>query len=138
NPWLGEIYINDSGHPIGALAHEMTHAISGEFGIPFFGYSMALPVSADGMIEGIAVAASFHDHGTGTPDEQSAAMLAEGLLPRPEHFLDLFGFRGDLADRAYTASGSFVHWLVATYGPDKFRAAYPWCRFRSVYGKELH
>lgn len=136
NPWKREIYIDDTGHPLAVLEHELVHVVSAEFGIPVFGYATRGFSLSPGLIEGIAVAASWHDTGRGTPHEQSAAMMKEGLLPKPEHFLGL-GFWGDRQARSYTAAGSFVRWLIETHGIESFRDAYARGNLEGVYRSTL-
>ncbi len=130
NPFRGEIYIQDVV-PNPVLEHELTHVVAAEFGLPVFGYSASV-----GLLEGIAVATSWHDHGRGTPHEQAAAMLADGLLPSPERFLGL-GFWGDRQARAYVAAGSFVRFLAERYGIDRVRRAYPWGGVAAAFGRPL-
>ncbi len=48
------------------------------------------------------------------------------------------GFHGRLIDRAdYDLSGSFVSFLIDTYGMDKFDQVYPTANYSLVYGKPL-
>lgn len=120
NPFRGEIYLNGAIYPHAVLEHELAHAVSAEFGIQPFGVSASV-----GLLEGIAVASSWHDTGRGNPHEQSAAMLAENLLPDAESFLGI-SFWGGRQARSYTAAGSFVRFLGDEYGMDRVRSAYAW------------
>lgn len=131
NPLRGEIYLNGAHYPHRVLEHELAHVVSAEFGIQPFGVSASV-----GLLEGIAVATSWRDNGRGTPHEQSAAMLAEDLLPPAESFLGL-GFWGGRQARSYTAAGSFVRFLGETYGMGEVRAAYAWGRLETVFGKPV-
>ena len=131
NPFRGEIYLNGAIYPHPVLEHELAHAVSADFGIQPFGVS-----SSVGLLEGIAVATSWHDTGRGSPHEQSAAMLAEGLLPPAKSFLG-FGFWAGRQARSYTAAGSFVRFLGETYGMEKVRAAYAWGRVEKTFGKPV-
>lgn len=136
NPWRREIYINDDGYPHAVLEHELTHVVSAEFGVPVFGYSMGGPLPNAGLIEGIAVATSWHDRGRGDPHAQSAAMLKEGILPEPSGLVGIT-FWGDRQSRAYTAAGSFVRFLVEAYGIEKVKSAYAWGDLAGATGKDL-
>ena len=119
------------------LQHELTHVVASQFGIPIFGISMHHGVLPNiGLIEGIAVASAWHDDGTGTPHEESAAMMRANMLPDPESFLGL-GFWGGRGAVSYTAAGSFVRFLADTYGIDRVRRAYAWSDFDGAFGKSV-
>ena len=130
NPYQGEMYLNGADYPHRVLEHELAHVVSAEFGSPWL-FSMT---SRIGLLEGVAVATAWHDLGRGTPHEQSAAMLREGLLPPARNFLGL-GFWADRQARAYTAAGSFVRFLGERYGMDKVRAAYARAGIEETFGR---
>ncbi len=130
-----EIYVTDYGYPHPVIEHELAHIVSGEicgiFGLPWNGL-----VPNVAFLEGIAVAAAWHDRGSGTPHEQSAAMLKEKLLPSAEKIAGL-GFWTDRQARAYTAAGSFLRFLGDTYGVEKVREAYRHTSVEEAFGKDL-
>lgn len=135
NPWKGEIYVDEQLGESSVIRHEIAHAVSGQFG-GLFGISWTGLVPNIGFVEGLAVAADWHDNGEGNPHQRSAAMMAEGLLPDPQRFLGL-GFWLDRQERSYTAAGSFIRFLADRYGIEKVRQAYAWSDFRGAFGKPL-
>src|SRR5262249_55508801 len=72
-----------------------------------------------------------------TPHEACAAMDSLGLLPDVSRALSAWGFWTLPGARAYTACGSFVRYLVDTYGMDHFRRLWRRGDFDHAYGKSL-
>ncbi len=123
------------------FTHELAHVFSREFGLPLLNASISV-----GLVEGVAVALEPPDGGP-TPREQvSAAILSDGsaleALARSRDLsqaiaarLSPLGFWTDRGAVSYTAMGSFVQFLIETYGIERFKRAYAWADFDSVYGK---
>lgn len=132
NPYRREIYIDTAKINHGVLKHELVHAFSGEFGWPVLGYSNKM-----GLIEGIAVAADWTSSGRRDPHREAAAMQLDGELPDPADIMGIATFYAARPAVAYSTMGSFVRFLVDTYGIEKFREVYPWAKFERVYGKNL-
>ncbi|GIV59867.1 MAG: hypothetical protein KatS3mg043_0956 [Rhodothermaceae bacterium] len=118
--------------------HELAHVFSRSFGLPGLRASLSV-----GLVEGFAVAMEPPD-GLPTPHEQvlSAALrrtggnpgalaLAETLAPR----LSPLGFWTGRSAVSYTTMGSFVRYLIDTYGAAAFRQVYARANFEAVYGK---
>jgi len=89
-----------------------------------------------GLHEGIAVAADW-DEGRLTPHQWSKAMRRLGVAPPIEKIMGAFGFWTELSSRSYTLAGSFVRFLVDTYGIETFKRVYPTGNFKKHYRKEL-
>ena len=123
-PWLAEIHVHEEGVPHPILRHELVHALAsataaGPLRVPA---RAGLVVNA-GLVEGLAVAlevpaGGFDVHGL------ARAMRDEGRLPPLTALLGAGGFLGAAPARAYTASGSFLRFLLDRYGPGPVRAAY--------------
>jgi tetratricopeptide (TPR) repeat protein len=137
-PWRREVHINALGVPHPVAKHELVHALAAPYGNGFFRVTSEWGglVLHTGIIEGLAVAAdnpvddlSLH--------EWSAAMKRKGLLPNVRDALSPRGFFFANASRAYTASGSFLRFLVETYGSEKVKKLYAKGDFEGAYGQSL-
>ena len=114
-------------HPI--IKHELVHALTTDWH-PFLKVSLKL-----GLHEGIAVAADWNE-GKLTPHQWSKAMRVLGVAPTIEQIMGL-GFWGQASSRSYMIAGSFVRYLVDTYGVEVFKRVFPTGNFRDVYSKSL-
>lgn len=141
-PWRSEIYINHAPFPHPVLRHEIAHVVSGEFGSALFKVSASgpfdLPIKFNvGLIEGIAVAADWPDRFSHslTPHQNIRALIELDMLP-PVETLFSTGFFAFSSSRSYTVSGSFVRYLLETYGIDPLQKVYAnGGDFSSVYPK---
>jgi tetratricopeptide (TPR) repeat protein len=129
-----ELHVNAARYPHPVLRHEMAHL----FAAHLHRWMPICPLI--GLHEGIAVAAEWREESARlglTPDEACAGMDSLGVLPDPGSILGAFGFWTAPGARAYTAAGSFVHYLVETQGMDRFRQLW-WTRdFAKAYGRPL-
>ena len=114
-------------HPI--IKHELVHALTTDWH-PFFKVSLKL-----GLHEGIAVAADWNE-GKLTPHQWSKAMRELGVAPTIDQIMGL-GFWAQASSRSYMLAGSFVRYVVDTYGIEAFKRVFPTGNFRGVYGKSL-
>lgn len=129
-----EFHINASHYPHPVLRHEMAHI----FAAHFSRWLRICPLI--GVHEGIAVAAEWREESARqglTPDEACVAMDSLGVLPDLRQTMTWFGFWSQASRRVYTASGSFVHYLVERYGMDRFRVLWSRRDFVSAYGRDL-
>ena len=123
-PWLDEIHLNRVGfdHPV--IRHELAHVVLGIFAPP----PLRIPTSACiipqmALVEGAAEAFEW-DTGQLNPHEWSAAMREAKRAPDLRALLGPGGFYNQGSDTAYTLSGSFVAWVIDTYGMDKLETIY--------------
>ncbi|MEM6960849.1 MAG: hypothetical protein AAF550_03795 [Myxococcota bacterium] len=124
-PWRREIYLQQRPWPHPVLAHEVVHIVAGEFGRGPFRIAATLGglLPKFGLIEGVAVAVAWDLREQLTPHEWSKAMLELGSLPDLDQVMGLrFGTLS--ARRSYSASGSFVRFLLDTEGAEVVRHAY--------------
>jgi tetratricopeptide (TPR) repeat protein len=145
-PWEREIFVQNDRFPAGHLRHELAHVFAAGFGDRLFGVSLAwrwwgpipVPRLASGLIEGVAEAADYGDpDGRSTVHQEARAIVAEGRAP-PLRSLVGAGFSAVAGARAYTLAGSFCHFLLREYGPDRLRAIYRSAGdFPAVYGQPL-
>ncbi len=123
-PWITSMYLNSAVFPHPTLKHELVHVVAGAFGAEPFGVSARnLVMINPGLTEGIAVAV---DWPAGRFDRHtwSAALRAIGKAPPIEQLFSPVGFWTAAAGRSYTLAGSFVRYLLTTYGPGPLIAAY--------------
>ena len=121
------INFEDFPHPI--LKHELAHVLTSE-------WHSFLPISLKlGLHEGIAVAAEW-DSGDLDPHQWTKAMHDLGIAPSIQKIMGL-GFWLQPGALSYTVAGSFVRFLIDTYGIEKFKYAFPTGNFEKTYNKNL-
>ncbi len=141
-PWRREIYLDHRAFPHGSLRHEIAHAVASEFGDPIFGVAMqkiyGIPLASPGLIEGLAVAIDWPGgYDRLTPHEAVRALQAMGKRPSIAQLLSLQFFTFSSAT-GYTTAGSFLRFLLDTYGPERLRKIYrSGGEFEEAYGKPL-
>lgn len=122
-------HINYEDFPHSILKHELAHALTSDWH-PILKVSLKI-----GLHEGIAVAADW-DEGRLTAHQWSQAMRQLRIAPTMQQIMGL-GFWAQSSSRSYTLAGSFVRFLVDTYGIDKFKGVFPTGNFSKVYNKPL-
>ncbi len=141
-PWRREIYLDHRSFPHGSLRHEIAHAVASEFGDPVFGVAMqkihGIPLASPGLIEGLAVAIDWPGgYERLTPHEAVRALQAMGKRPSIAALLSLQFFTFSSAT-GYTTAGSFLRFLLDTYGAERLRKIYrSGGEFEAAYGKPL-
>nr|MBA3452004.1 hypothetical protein [Deltaproteobacteria bacterium] len=148
-PWRREIYLEHRGFPHSSLRHEIAHAVAAEFGtwpfdvaatnvLPLPG-RLGLPFLANpGLIEGLAVAIDWPGrYDRMTPHESVRALQEMGKQPSIRQLLSLQFFSVSSAT-GYTTAGSFLKYLLDTYGAGPLRSVYRSAGdFEAAYGKPL-
>lgn len=133
--WLHEMHITWRGYGDHKLAHELAHIFTEPFGAGPLALSMQAGVGVNmGLVEGAAAAADWPTEEL-SPHQASAALRRLELAPGISYIVDASGFWTQSSGRAYTLVGSFVRFLIDTYGVEKFKAAYPTGDFAAAYGK---
>lgn len=135
--WLGEMHILWDGPGDDMLGHEMAHLFlrnDGTGPLSLATVGGVLPLMA--LVEGAASAAAW---GADDLDDHawSAAIYELELGASVASVLGPSGFWSQPSGQAYTLTGSFVRWLVDTYGAVNFRRMYGHGEFKAVYGKSL-
>ena len=129
DPFGHGFHIHVQGFPHPVLKHELAHV----FTVPWSPLKVSLKI---GLHEGIAVAADWNE-GRLTGHQWAKAMRQMGLAP-PLSGIMGFGFWGHAGARSYLLAGSFVRFLVDTYGIEKFKAVFPTGNFAKHYGRDLY
>lgn len=130
DPINHEMHLNDQDFPHPLLKHELAHVFASQIH-PVFRGSLKM-----GLHEGIAVAAEWDD-GALSIHQWSRAMQELGIAPPVQSVMSAWGFWTESASRSYTQAGSFVRFLVDTYGMSSFGQAFPTGNFRKAYSKPL-
>lgn len=129
DPFGYGFHIHTQGFPHPVLKHELAHV----FTIPWSPLKVSLKI---GLHEGIAVAADWEE-GRLTGHQWAKAMRQMEIAP-PISGIMGFGFWGHAGSRSYLLAGSFVRFLVDTYGIEKFKGVFPTGNFMRHYGKDLY
>lgn len=123
-PWLFEAHVADAPLPHPVLRHEIAHAVSAAIaGGPLRVPARAGILVSAGLVEGLAVALEV-PRSEWTVHEWSRAARDLGLLPDLARIVGPAGFWTQAPARAYTATGSFLAFLLARHGPEKTTRAY--------------
>ena len=128
DPFGHGFHIHAQGFPHPVLKHELAHV----FTVPWSPLKVSLKI---GLHEGIAVAADW-DEGRLTGHQWAKAMREMGVAP-PLSGVMGFGFWGHAGSQSYLLAGSFVRFLVDTYGIEKFKGVFPTGNFVKHYAKDL-
>ena len=129
DPFGYGFHIHAQGFPHPVLKHELAHV----FTVPWSPLKVSLKI---GLHEGIAVAADW-DEGRLTGHQWAKAMRQMEIAPPLSEIMG-FGFWGHAGARSYLLAGSFVRFLVDTYGIEKFKGVFPTGNFAKHYGKNLY
>jgi len=136
-PWLRQLHVHthSMGDPL--LTHELAHVMLGALSPS----ALKLPASFGfvplaGVMEGAAVGAE-RGGGLLTTHQWARAMRDIGRAPDMEDILTGAGFWTRSAPLAYTASGSFVSFLLERFGPECFARLYGGAGFDEAYGSSI-
>lgn len=124
-----QILPTDASDPI--LVHELSHVVAAPIGISMLHISPRI-----GLLEGLATSFQTAQMGLSV-HEWAKAMVDLNKLPDLTQSLDALSFWKENPTRVYLASGSFVQWIMDTYGVDKFKKVYHGDSFDSIYQMPL-
>lgn len=118
--WKHEIHLVESDPFSTTPRHEMAHLFAETFGNRPLGLAGAWGIPAMGWVEGLAMAAEwpFDAYDLHT---WSAALLSQSQTAPLSPLGLIYGFWSMPPRAAYTLVGSYVRWLVDTYGMDKVK-----------------
>jgi hypothetical protein len=137
-PWRNEVYLQLGGWPHPVLFHEIVHVVAGNVGRGPFRVSGGIEglIPSPGIIEGVAVAVAWDEREDLTPHQWARALVEIGHAPSIAETEGL-GFLLQPASRAYTASGSFVRWILETRGNEAVRRLYRTGSYEEALGMPL-
>ncbi|MEE2900739.1 MAG: hypothetical protein VYC39_00325 [Myxococcota bacterium] len=134
-PWQNEIHIHGTSIPHPVLRHELAHIFAADFADGLFKVPAKAGIFVNmGIVEGTAVAADWPTDRM-TVHQWAKAMIEQKRAPNPADLLSPQGFWTQSAARAYTVAGSFLRFLIDTYGIEKFKALYRSNSFETAYEK---
>lgn len=129
DPFGHGFHIHAQGFPHPVLKHELAHV----FTVPWSLLKVSLKI---GLHEGIAVAADW-DEGRLTGHQWAKAMRQMEVAPPLSGVMGIAFWRYS-GSRSYLLAGSFVRFMVDTYGIEKFKGVFPTGNFAKHYGKDLY
>ena len=122
--WLNEIHVHGYMIPHPTIGHELAHVAAASFGSRLLAVSAQYEILVNmGLIEGFAEAQFPHPSELSL-EQWSWALKRLDLAPPLDQVLSSSGFWGYAPRRAYTIVGSFVRYLLQTYGVRPFKAVY--------------
>lgn len=130
DPFNRAMHLNRAAFPHPVLKHEMVHVVTAD-AAGILGFNPRI-----GIHEGLAVAVDWEQERL-TPDQWAAVMKATNLLPDVGAMTSSLRFWSQPASRAYLAAGSFVRYLMDTYGPDTFIAYFGDNRAETHFGRPI-
>lgn len=122
----------------GSLGHEIAHVFSRPYGLPLL-HASPFP----GLVEGWAVALEPPDPAPSPHDLVQVAATqgsTDGLSQRAEALSDRltpWGFWTGRGAVSYATMGSFVQYLLETYGHESLKQVYATGRFEAVYDRSV-
>ena len=128
DPFGYGFHLHVRGFPHPVLKHELAHVFTADWSP----WKVSLNV---GIHEGIAVAADWNE-GKLTVHQWAKAMRELNVAPPLSSVIGL-GFWRHAGSRSYLLAGSFIRYLVAEYGVEKLKDAFPTGNLAKVYGKDL-
>ncbi|MGC9044449.1 MAG: hypothetical protein ACP5KG_11410 [Myxococcota bacterium] len=137
-PWLKEIYLTPISLTDSKLCHEISHILVGQLldsPLNLYGrFKGLIPNMA--VIEGISVALEPETNIL-TLHEKAAILLKKDKLPSFKGLFNVRIFYSLSGGISYSASGSFIKFLIERYGVDKFKRILNYVEFEEVYKKSL-
>ncbi len=126
--WLQQDQLHIAKQQLESLNHELVHIAAKQFGNLLFNASRSI-----GLIEGLAVALAADVSGQSTVHQLVAAKKPWPSAAEMKSALSLLGFYGGRAAVNYTATGSFVQFLLKNYPVEYFKKAYRTADFSVAY-----
>lgn len=128
DPFGYGFHLHSAGFPHPVLKHELAHVLTADWSP----WKVSLNV---GVHEGIAVAADW-DEGRLTVHQWAKAMRQLKVAPPLSSVMGI-GFWRHAGSRSYLLAGSFIRFLVDTYGLDELKRAFPFGNLSKSYAKDL-
>lgn len=122
-PWQRSLHVHSPKVGDRVTIHELAHVFSAELSNSPLHLSMRGPLPHMGLIEGLAVAATW-ESGRLDGHHWTAAMRQAGVAPKLGQLLAPTGFLAKNSRTAYTMCGSFVRFQHDTEGPAAVEATY--------------
>lgn len=131
-PWLKQIYLDERNFT-NSLKHELVHIMAGEFGNSPFDVAAYINPS---LIEGMAMAIEDNYDDKEIDYIVSLAVKSGDKTDLSELFSGL-NFFGNASSKSYLFAGSFIKYLINTYGIEKVKEVYKDADFLKSYDKPI-
>ena len=128
DPFGYGFHLHEQGFPHPVLKHELAHVLTADWSP----WKVSLNV---GVHEGIAVAADW-DEGRLTVHQWAKAMRQLNVAPPLTSVMSI-GFWSHASSRSYLLAGSFIRFLIDTYGLEPLKDAFPLGNISKSYAKDL-
>ena len=129
DPFGHGFHLHTQGFPHPVLKHELAHVLTANWSP----WNVSLNV---GVHEGVAVAADW-DEGKLTGHQWAKAMRHLEVAPPLTSVMSL-GFWKHASSRSYLLAGSFIRFLIDTYGIEKIKNTFPIGNISKSYNKDLY
>ncbi len=129
DPFGHGFHLHTQGFPHPVLKHELAHVLTANWSP----WKVSLNV---GVHEGVAVAADW-DEGKLTVHQWAKAMRDLKVSPPLTSVMSL-GFWRHASSRSYLMAGSFIRFLIDTYGIEKMKNAFPIGNISKSYNRDLY
>ncbi len=114
--WKHEIHLVEASPRVTTPRHEMAHLFAESFGNRPLGVAGAWGIPAMGWVEGLAMAAEWPYQSYDLHTWSAAILSHPQTFPQPSPLGMIYGFWSLPSRVAYTLAGSYVRWLIDTYG----------------------
>ena len=128
DPFGYGFHVHTQGFPHPVIKHELAHVLTSDWSP----WKVSLNV---GMHEGVAVAADWSEDGLSV-HQWVKAMHHLKVAPSLHSVMGL-GFWRHAGLRSYLLAGSFIRYLIDTYGLEKLKSSFPLGNLEKVYKKDI-
>lgn len=131
-PWMKQIYLDEQNFTR-SLKHELVHILSGEFGNKPFDVAANVNPS---LIEGLAMAVE-NNYDDKEIDYIVSLAVDAGYATELAQLFSGLNFFGSVSSKSYLYAGSFIKYLMNTYGIEPVKKLYKEGDFLSSIGKSI-
>jgi len=131
-PWLKQIYVDENNFTR-SLKHELVHIMAGQFGAKPFDVAAFISPS---LIEGMAMAVE-NNYDDKEIDYIVTLAIESGYRTDLKSLFTGLSFFGSASSKSYLFAGSFIKYLMNTYGVEKVKKLYKDGGFTHIYGKSI-
>lgn len=128
DPFGYGFHVHAQGFPHPVIKHELAHVLTSDWSP----WKVSLNV---GLHEGVAVAADWSEDGLSV-HQWVKAMYLLNVAPPLNSVLGL-GFWRHAGSRSYLLAGSFIRYLIDTYGLEKLKNSFPLGNLARIYEKDI-
>ncbi len=128
DPFGYGFHVHSQGFPHPVIKHELAHVLTSDWSP----WKVSLNV---GLHEGVAVAADWSEAGLSV--HQWVKAMHQLKVSPPLNSVLGFGFWRHAGSRSYLLAGSFIRYLIDTYGLEKLKKSFPLGNLERTYGRDI-